>query len=88
MASVRNLKKDINNVLGDIIDAVSLWEMTTTETDTTKGAEIIEEVLDTYDDLIAKVNQKNLEDRKAHFRSLKSEFETRARALVDKVNSL
>ena len=28
MANIRNLKKDINYVLGDIIEAVYLWELT------------------------------------------------------------
>ena len=28
MASVRTLKKDINYVLGDIIEAVYIWELT------------------------------------------------------------
>ena len=27
MASVKNLKKDINYVLGDIIEAVYIWEI-------------------------------------------------------------
>ena len=28
MANIRDLKKDINYVLGDIIEAVTIWELT------------------------------------------------------------
>lgn len=88
MASVRQLKKDINNVLGDIIDAVTIWEMTTEDKASTKGDEIIENVFDTFDNLISKVNQKGVENKKSHFRAISEELETSARGLVDKINAL
>ena len=36
MANVRDLKKDINYVLGDIIEAVYVWEYSNTDKDTKK----------------------------------------------------
>ena len=44
MASVRDLKKDINYVLGDIIEAVYIWELTNPEKDTKKSEKIIKEI--------------------------------------------
>ena len=37
MANKRDLKKDINYVLGDIIEAVYVWEYTNTNKDTIKS---------------------------------------------------
>ena len=36
MANVRNLKKDINYVLGDIIEAVYIWESANPDKDRKK----------------------------------------------------
>ena len=59
MASIKNLKKDINYVLGDIID-----ECLVTLTGDTKNSEaIVEEAIVIFDDLIAKVNAKDVENK-------------------------
>ncbi|WP_299552087.1 hypothetical protein [Seonamhaeicola sp.] len=88
MASVKNLKKDINNVLGDVIGAVCDWELENTDKDTKKSQAIIDEVIETFDDLIAKVNAKDVDDSKAHFKAINTELEAKANALIDKVNKL
>lgn len=88
MANVRDLKKDINYVLGDIIEAVYVWEYTNTDKDTKKGEEIIDEAIATFDDLIAKVNDKSVENKKAHFKSIKSDLEKKGKALIEKINKL
>lgn len=88
MANVRNLKKDINYVLGDIIEAVYIWEYSNPDKDTKKSEAIIDEAIDVFDELIAKVNDKTIEDKKAHFKSVKDELETKGRALIEKINKL
>jgi hypothetical protein len=88
MANVRNLKKDINYVLGDIIEAVYVWEFTNTDKDTKKSEAIIDEAIDTFDELIAKVNDKSVENKKAHFKGINQELETKGRALIEKINKL
>ena len=88
MANVRNLKKDINYVLGDIIEAVYVWEYSNTDKDTKKSEAIIDEAIDTFDDLIAKVNTKNVEDKKTHFKNINQELETKGRELIEKINKL
>ncbi len=52
MASIRELKKDINYVLGDIIEAVYIWELTNPSKDNKKAEAIIDEAIVTFDDLI------------------------------------
>jgi len=88
MANIRDLKKDINYVLGDIIEAVYIWELTNPGKDTKKSEKIIDEAIETFDDLIVKVNQRDVEDKKKHFKGINAELETRGRALIDKINAL
>ncbi|MEO9891729.1 hypothetical protein [Aurantibacter sp.] len=88
MASVRGLKKDINNVLGDIIEAVYIVEASNGTTISKEGEGIIDNVFSTFEDLIAKVNQRKVENRKSHLNSVKNELETKARDLVEQVNKL
>lgn len=88
MANVRDLKKDINYVLGDIIGAVDVWKYENAGKDTKKGEAIIDEVIATFDELIAKVNAKDVENSKAHFKAINKELEDRGRALIEKINKL
>lgn len=88
MANVRDLKKDINYVLGDIIEAVYIWELTNADKDNKKAEAIIDEAIVTFDELIAKVNQKNVDNKKKHFKAIHAELETRGRKLIDQINAL
>ena len=88
MANVRNLKKDINYVLGDIIEAVYVWEYSNPSKDTKKSEAIIDEAIAVFDELIEKVNDKTVENKKAHFKGIKDELETKGRELIDKINKL
>ena len=88
MANVKNLKKDINYVLGDIIEAVYLYELTSTGKPTTETNALIDEAIAAFDGLIAKVNAKNVENKKAHFKQINTELEQVANQLVTKINDL
>ncbi|WP_456439122.1 hypothetical protein [Psychroserpens sp.] len=88
MANVRDLKKDINFVLGDIIEAVDVWELSNTDKDTKKSEAIIDEAIDTFDELIAKVNDRSVENKKAHFKMINTELEEKGLALIEKLNKL
>ncbi len=88
MANVKDLKKDINYVLGDIIEAVYIWELTNADKDNKNAEAIIDEAISTFDDLIGKVNQKKVENKKKHFKAINAELEDRGRKLIDKINAL
>ncbi len=88
MANKRDLKKDINYVLGDIIEAVYVWEYSNTSKDTKKSEAIIDEAIETFDQLIVKVNAKDVENKKAHFKAINQELEDKGRALIEKINKL
>ena len=74
--------------MGDIIEAVYIWELTNADKDNKKAEAIIDEAIVTFDDLITKVNQKDVENKKKHFKAINSELEERGRKLIDKINAL
>ena len=88
MANVKNLKKDINYVLGDIIEAVYLFELSTSGKPTEETNNLIDEAIASFDNLIVKVNAKNVENKKAHFKQINVELEQAANQLIEKINAL
>lgn len=88
MASVRDLKRNINDVIGDIIEAVYIWELSNPKSDNKKAETIIDEAINVFDELIVKVNATDVANKKTHFNGIKQELEDRGRALIDKINAL
>ncbi|WP_350291301.1 hypothetical protein [uncultured Croceitalea sp.] len=88
MASVRDLKKDINFVLGDIIEAVYQWEATTENKDSDKGSKLIDGAISAFDELMDKVHAKDVTNSKAHYKSIRADLEKKATELIEKLNKL
>ena len=82
MANKRDLKKDINYVLGDIIEAAAAWGYSK------ESEAIIDEAIDVFDDLIAKVNARDVENKKSHFKAINDDLESKGRVLIEKINKL
>lgn len=88
MASIRDLKKNVNDVLGNIIDAVYIVEATSGNKVSKEGEKIIDDAIGTFDELITKINQKKVENKKTHLKEVRDDLEKKATALVEKVNAL
>lgn len=88
MANKRDLKKDLNYVFGDIIEAAYLHQLANPKEDTKQSEAVVDEAVEGFDQLISKVNQKGVENPREHFRAISKELEERAQKLVEKVNSL
>lgn len=88
MASIKNLKKDINYVLGDIIEVCYTWEILNPTGDKAKTEQIIDEAITAFDSLIDMINVKDVENKKAHFKSIEAALESKAADLISKVNNL
>jgi hypothetical protein len=88
MASIQDLKKDINYVIGDIIEAVYFWEASNNKKSSKEGSALIDESIKTFDDLIVKVNNKKVENRAKHLKGVQIELEVKATVLVEKLNKL
>ena len=88
MASIKNLKKDIDYVLGDIMDECEFRELSNPDADLKVSEEIKKEIFDVFDELTAKIHVKNVDSKKAHFKSIRAELEVKAADLIGKVNKL
>jgi len=88
MPSVKNLKKDINFVIGDIIEIVYFHELSKAGKSTDASQAIVDEAIASFDTLITKVNAKNVENKKAHFKQINAELEQTANQLIGKINAL
>tara|TARA_B100000508_G_C11362008_1_gene229347 strand:+ start:83 stop:349 length:267 start_codon:yes stop_codon:yes gene_type:complete len=88
MASIKNLKKDINYVLGDIIEECYAWELLNPKADSKATEAIINEAIDAFDTLIDKIHLKGIENKKTHFKAIELELEKKANELIEKVNKL
>lgn len=88
MASVKNLKKEINYVLGDLVNIVYVWEMTNGGKPTEGTDEIVDGIYDQYDEFLTKINNKKVENKKAHYKQIRRDFEDAANQIVAKINDL
>nr|WP_299000938.1 hypothetical protein [uncultured Allomuricauda sp.] len=88
MASIRDLKKDVNFVLGDIIEAVYIWEAGSDKKNSEEGSVIIDKAIVAFDELMSKIHQKEVDDKKIHFKDIRSQLEVKATQLVEELNKL
>ncbi len=88
MANKRDLKKDINYVLGDIIEVVYMKGLENPDKDSKEGEAIIDDAIASFDGFMARANQRNLENPKQHFKSIREDLQKTAETLVEKVNAL
>jgi hypothetical protein len=88
MASKRLLKRDVNYVMGDIIEAAYVHQLANPKQDPKKTEEIVDEAIRDFDGLMAKINQKKVENKKEHFRAIEKDLEAKAQELVAKINEL
>lgn len=75
-------------MFGDIIDAAYIHQMANPKEDPAKSEAIVDEAIKDYDELITKINRRDVENKKKHFNEIQAELETKAKTLVEKLNSL
>ncbi|KQC34406.1 MULTISPECIES: hypothetical protein [Nonlabens] len=88
MASIRDLKQDINYVLGDIIEAALISQAVNPEKNEAEAEKIVDDSIETFDELIARVNDKKVENRAAHLKQVRADLETEGKKLIERVNKL
>jgi hypothetical protein len=88
MASKRQLKKDLNNAFGEIIETSLIWQNYNPKADSKEAEAIVDDSITAFDELNAKVNERNVENPKAHYKTINQDFNTKANALVDRLNKL
>jgi len=87
-SSIKQLKKDINNDIGDLIEEIYLWELSNPSSDLTKSEKIIDEAIITFDSLIQKVNSVKGDNIKKQFKSIQEEKAIAITDLMKKTEKL
>ncbi len=89
MGSIKNFKKEINYIFGEVIDEAFFKKMLKPEVEDAKIEAIVDEAVEAYDSLKEKINQgKQAEDKKGFYRELNKEYEETVKALLDKIKQL
>ena len=92
MANRRILKRDINYLLGDVIEECYSEMLNKPEKNEKEINTIIDEAVDLADNLMARVNNlksiKNRKDMKAHFHQISEDLEAKTKSFVKKLNAL
>ena len=88
MASIRKFKKEINDVLSGIIEDCYVCQLEGDDKVSQKAEKVIDEAITTFDDLIAKLHQKDVADQKAHLKNLKASLIDKSAALSAKIEKL
>jgi len=89
MSSIKELKKDINYQLSDIIEECYVWQMMQEDkTKADKAEKVIDKCIATFDELIAQVNAKDIENKKAHFKGVRADLATKSEALLAEIEKL
>ena len=88
MASIKNLKKDINNVLSEIIEECYICQLTNDDKISAKADKVIDEAIEVFDDLIVKLNLKNVDNKKKHFQSVITDLESKTAKLMTKLDKM
>jgi len=73
MPSVKLLKKEINNDIGELIEEIYLWELSHPDGDLNKSEKLIEEAIQVFDYLMVKINAVKGEDKKKQFKAIDTE---------------
>ena len=88
MASIKQLKKDINNSIGSFIEDIYIWELTNPKADIKKSNLLIDESLLLFDVLIKEVNLSKVEKTKLHFNSVKDQLNSGLEKMDIKLQNL
>ena len=85
MPSIKFLKKEINNSIGEIIEDVYAWQLSNQNSDLKKSDLIIDKAISVFDDLILKIHKNRKEGKINGFKIIKEDLNS---AIVDLNNSL
>ena len=73
MSSIKKLKKNINNQIGEFIEDIYNWELLNPDKDLSKSEKLIDDSIKVFDLLISKINSVNKENSKKEFKSINKE---------------
>jgi hypothetical protein len=88
MSSIRSLKKEINNSIGEIIEDVYAWELSNPSADLKKSDLIVDKAISIFDDLILKIHKTRKVGNKDGFKIIKEELSAAIVEFKDSISKL
>jgi len=88
MASIRIFKKEINDVLSEVIEQCYVCQLSGDDKIYAKAEKIIEDAIATFDGLIEKLNQDDIENYKTHVRGLRTELQEKSEKLFNEIKKI
>ena len=73
MSSIKLLKKEINNDIGDLIEEIYLWELSNPNGDLGKSEKLVEEAVQAFNNLIVMINAVKGDNKKEQFKKIEKE---------------
>tara|TARA_B100001758_G_C18265598_1_gene533395 strand:- start:650 stop:967 length:318 start_codon:yes stop_codon:yes gene_type:complete len=74
MASIKKLKKDINNSIGSFIEDIYLWELNNPKSDIKKSGDLIDDSIDLFDQLIKEIKSNDIKNPKLYYDKLREKL--------------
>jgi len=87
MATIRDIKKRINYELSEVIEECYVWQMEHADK-ADKAEKIIDAAIKSFDELIVKVNQRDVEKQKSHFQGITQDLHKATDSLMKKLVKL
>jgi uncharacterized coiled-coil DUF342 family protein len=87
MASIKNLKQDLNNAVGEIIEGSMLQQIVGDEESNKKADELVDESIAFFDEMISEINKK-VDNRKEHLKEVNQKIDSKLEELVNRLNNL
>ena len=88
MPSIKFLKKEINNSIGEIIEDVYTWQLSNPDADLKKSDLIIDKAISVFDDLILKIHKYRKERKNNRFQLIKEDLNSAIVELNDSLSKL
>ena len=88
MPSIKFLKKEINNSIGEIIEDVYTWQLSNPDADLKKSDLIIDKAISVFDDLILKIHKNRKEGKNSRFKLIKEDLNSAIVELNDSLSKL
>lgn len=88
MASKKELKKDLNDRFGEIIDGALINQEANSDDSTSKTEELVDDIIAEFDQLIEQINKKDTENRGKHLKSVRESMNTKADEFIERLNNL
>lgn len=88
MSSRKQLKKEINDTLGALIEEVYVKELSSSKVDLKKSEKIIDEAIALFDSLIQQMHTSSENSAKKHYAAIRSSLQESAASLSSKIEKL